>query len=454
MIKRIIKKYVASISTESIPYTEYNHLRSSAMSAKPVLWIPNWNFIKKSSLEIILDDYYGLFYGDTTGNYFHSDQEKIEIREKDLFKLLSDLECEWTSISKPAALFYFGLLSYDLFRYKQQCELNQNFYNLPDFYYILPGNGYLIDHSNHTILRLKISAVPMKMSIPSENFMSDAPGDLKEPKENYLNKIQSIQDLITEGEVYQVNYTTRFSAGLIESGFDFFRALYLNNQAPFSVYASLHRLELISNSPERFLMMSQSKVQTEPIKGTIRHDDNPQIDDQLKQQLQNSEKDSAELNMIVDLMRNDISTVCLPGTVEVTEHKRLETFRNVHHLVSTIRGHLAPQNSFINLLQNTFPGGSITGCPKSAALKYINQLEEHNRSFYTGSFFIRFPDENTFDSNILIRTAIKQNNNIHFQAGGGIVIDSTGESEYAECLAKADTFFKTLEQINARNDKQ
>ncbi|HID39711.1 MAG TPA: anthranilate synthase component I family protein [Calditrichaeota bacterium] len=222
----------------------------------------------------------------------------------------------------------------------------------------------------------------------------------------------------------------------------FFKELYNLNPAPYSVYAALPHCTLISNSPERFLMCDQNSLQTEPIKGTIGRMPEPKADKKQMEMLLRSEKDAAELNMIVDLLRNDLSKVSVPGSVKVDAHRRLETFSNVHHLVSSVSGELREGADYVDFLQACFPGGSISGCPKVAALKYIAELEEHNRSFYTGSFFIRAPEKDQFDSNILIRTAIVKDNKIHFQVGGGIVIDSDPQLEYEECLAKADSFLK------------
>jgi para-aminobenzoate synthetase component 1 len=164
-------------------------------------------------------------------------------------------------------------------------------------------------------------------------------------------------------------------------------------------------------------------------------------------ELHSSEKDAAELSMIVDLLRNDISKVCKAGSVKVEKHRELAAFSNVYHLISTITGDLRKNTTYVDLLKAVFPGGSITGCPKIAAMKYIADLEMHERSFYTGSFFLRFPFENSMDSNILIRTAIKKDNQIHFQAGGGIVIDSGPELEYNECLAKTSSFLKVMDKL-------
>jgi len=455
-MKKIIRKYLKSLSFSELPYSKYKEIHASAMAENPQLWIPHWNVVKERELEIILFNYGRLIFGKGKQHTLLSEENRGLLNTDDHpFRLLELFEQEWQQTSPNPLAFYFGLLSYDIFRQAQKTEMNTDFYNLPDYYIILPGKGYLIDHINQKIWNINSTLPHLKFQASDySSEMNSNKLTFNETKQQYIQKIKKIRSLISEGEVYQINYTSRFSSKLSVTGLDFFRSVYKLNPAPFSIYARLPELELISNSPERFLMTKGKQVTTEPIKGTIQTNANPEINEQLKMKLSASEKDGAELSMIVDLMRNDLSTVCEAGSVQVTSHKRLETFQNVHHLVSTISGQLTADRTFVDLLKSAFPGGSITGCPKIASMHYINQLENHNRSFYTGSFFMRFPGQDIFDSNILIRTAIKKGRNIHFQAGGGIVIDSSPESEYNECLAKADTFFKTLEQMNVHNDKQ
>ena len=148
--------------------------------------------------------------------------------------------------------------------------------------------------------------------------------------------------------------------------------------------------------------------------------------------------------MIVDLLRNDLSRSCIPGSVKVTKLCALESFANVHHLVSTVTGKLLPQQSAIDLLAHCFPGGSITGAPKIAAMKIIEALEPHRRSVYCGSIFHADISGN-LDSNIAIRTVICDQENLHCYAGGGIVYDSNCEMEYKETLIKIKKIMETLQ---------
>jgi len=456
-MRALLEQYFSSMTLLSLDYSAYESLSMSKAGNQQVMHIPSWNDLNESRLEWIIQDYYALIYMNDRAVHIETKEGKNKISDKTVFEIIKDLEKQWKSNATFPDAHYFGLLSYDLgneFLANKSSEVLEDFYNLPTYYLIIPGNGYLIDHTNMMIRQFQMPQPGITIPRISDKSIQPKLELVKsESKEQYKDKIKLIQNLIREGEVYQLNYTTRFSSSIGVSGYEFFKAFYSENPAPYSVYISLHQFELISNSPERFLMLKDKMVDTEPIKGTIHRDANPQKDQALQNQLLESEKDAAELSMIVDLLRNDLSRVCKPGSVNVKSHKQLKSFKNVHHLVSTISGILERGNTFVELLESAFPGGSITGCPKKAAMNYIQQLEEHNRSFYTGNFFIHFPAQDTFDSSILIRSAIKEQDQIHFQAGGGIVIDSDADSEYAECLSKADSFLLTLEQINARDAK-
>ena len=203
----------------------------------------------------------------------------------------------------------------------------------------------------------------------------------------------------------------------------------------------------MSLSPERFLKVSARHVETKPIKGTM-----PRYQDKIKDQesaktLLNSTKDRAENLMIVDLLRNDLSRTCLPGTVKVPRLFALESFSNVHHLVSTVTGTLSEKYSSLDVFQHCFPGGSITGAPKIAAMKIIESLEPQRRSVYCGSIFYCDIFDN-FDSNITIRTFFADKNQLYCYAGGGIVYDSDCDKEYDETWAKVGKLMQILSLIN------
>jgi para-aminobenzoate synthetase component 1 len=200
---------------------------------------------------------------------------------------------------------------------------------------------------------------------------------------------------------------------------------------------------VLSSSPERYLLLEGSKVETRPIKGTLPRGKTPQEDRENKQKLLSSIKDQAELIMIVDLERNDIGRVCAYGTVRVPEPIVLEEYATVFHLVSTVCGELAPGKDAVDLLKATFPGGSITGAPKIRSMEIIEELEPVRRGVYTGSIgYIGF--DGRVDLNIAIRTLVNKDDQVYLQVGGGIVFDSNPELEYEETLHKAKALLKSL----------
>ncbi|MDZ5000603.1 aminodeoxychorismate synthase, component I, partial [Clostridium perfringens] len=195
------------------------------------------------------------------------------------------------------------------------------------------------------------------------------------------------------------------------------------NKAPFAAYMNFEDFQVISSSPERFMEINKGKVVTRPIKGTRPIGSNKEEDLRNSLELINSEKDKAELLMVVDLERNDLSKVCKPHSVKVTELFKLETYATVFHLVSTVEGELKDNISAVRCIKECFPGGSITGTPKIRAMEIIEELEKVKRNFYTGSIGY-FDFRGNADFNIAIRTIIKKDNKAYVGVGGGITYDS------------------------------
>ena len=179
-----------------------------------------------------------------------------------------------------------------------------------------------------------------------------------------MDSIEKIRDYIRAGHVYQVNMSQRFASDFSGDAFSLFQCLFEDNPAPFFSFIHAGDHFIISTSPERFIKRSGAFVETRPIKGTMPRGERPDQDRRFRQQLEESTKDDAELSMIVDLLRNDIGKVCQGGSVAVKAHKTVETYTNVYHLVSIVTGTLAPGKDSVDLLRATFPGGSITGCPR------------------------------------------------------------------------------------------
>lgn len=262
-------------------------------------------------------------------------------------------------------------------------------------------------------------------------------------REEYCRAIEKALQYIGSGDIYQMNMTQRFATRLETDPWDLYRRLRYINPAPFAAFLRFPEVTVAGSSPERFLQVDGEQVETRPIKGTRPRGETPEEDQKFKEELQNSEKDQAELLMIVDLERNDLGRFCRTGTVEVPELFCLETYATVFHLVSTVTGRLPEGKNVLDLLPEVFPGGSITGAPKIRAMEIIEELEPVRRSIYTGSVgYIDFAGRS--DLNIVIRTFIIKNDRAYFQVGGGIVADSDPGAEYQETLDKAKALLSAL----------
>ncbi len=255
-------------------------------------------------------------------------------------------------------------------------------------------------------------------------------------KEGYLNAVRRAKDYIGKGDIYQVNLSQRFSTRLSTAPFELYKRLRSINPAPFASFLNFDGVGIVGASPERFLRLRGRKVETRPMKGTRPRGKGLEEDSKLKEELLGSEKDKAELVMIVDVERNDLGRVCEYGSVRVTERRTLEPYATVFQTTATIEGELREGKDSVDLLKATFPGGSITGAPKVRAMEIIDELEPTKRSIYTGSIgYLSF--SGALDLNIVIRTFILKDGRAYFQVGGGIVADSWPEAEYRETLDKA-----------------
>ena len=262
-------------------------------------------------------------------------------------------------------------------------------------------------------------------------------------KEDFKNAVTKLKNYIETGDVYIANMTQRFYCDNYDDSIHIYRKLRSINKAPFSAYLGFEDFQVISSSPERFIQVVNNKAHTRPIKGTRPRGKNEAEDNKNKQELIDSEKDKAELLMVVDLERNDFSKVCKPHSVKVTELFKLEEYATVFHLVSTVEGELKEEVSSIKCIKEAFPGGSITGTPKIRAMEIIEELEGLKRNLYTGSIGY-FDFRGNCDFNIIIRTIIKKENKAYFGVGGGITFDSIEEDEYNETLDKAKALMKVL----------
>ncbi|WP_152047087.1 aminodeoxychorismate synthase component I [Aureimonas psammosilenae] len=263
--------------------------------------------------------------------------------------------------------------------------------------------------------------------------------------EAYAAAVERVKEHIRAGDIYQANISQRFEAPLGSrfDAFAFFQRLAQVNPAPFAAFLRFNDLAIASASPELFLRCRNGQVETRPIKGTAPRSPDPAEDARRAAALVASEKDRAENVMIVDLLRNDLSRACRPGTVEVPVLCGLESYASLHHLTSVVTGCLKPSFDAVDLLAATFPGGSITGAPKLKAMDIVTAIEGTARGVYCGAIgFLGFDGD--MDLNIAIRTVAIEEGRAVFQAGGGVTLLSDGEAEYAETLLKARRIFEAF----------
>ena len=372
----------------------------------------------------------------------------------------------------PVTAGLFGYLSYEISRHIERLpRTTLDDTGLPDLFLSAPSMILVQEiQSGRTWLHLPIWDHPLA---PGLNQRLDLFGqwmhDMHRPitalhapqagspraslnETQYVRAVENILEYIRAGHVYQVNLSQRLVHAFQGSAFDLFSELFVKNPAPFYAYVQAGGHQVVSTSPERFLQVHNGRVETRPIKGTRPRGKNPDQDRKLARELQESLKDGAELSMIVDLMRNDLGRVCSPGSVQVAEHKRLEAYDNVFHLVSIVHGCLEPEHDLVDLLQATFPGGSITGCPKIRSMEIIDQLEPFQRHVYTGSIgYLGF--EGHMDLSIAIRTAVISEGRLHYSVGGGVVIDSDPGDEYEETWHKGRTFAQVLDAAEHLEEK-
>jgi para-aminobenzoate synthetase component I len=256
-------------------------------------------------------------------------------------------------------------------------------------------------------------------------------------REHYEEAIQKTVDYILAGDIFQANITQCFSADLPDEfdAFSYYRRLRNLNPSTFAAFLNYGDVKIVSSSPERLVEVENRVAEARPIKGTRPRDADDMRDAELMVELQASRKDRAENIMILDLLRNDISRIAKPGTVKVPVLCGLETYANVHHLVSVVRGDLSDDSDLVDVLQAVFPGGSITGAPKIRAMEIIAELEGQARGAYCGAIGY-FGFNGACDLNIAIRTALFAKGKAHVAGGGGITARSQPAAEYEESLTK------------------
>jgi len=292
-----------------------------------------------------------------------------------------------------------------------------------------------------------ISGDVLELRVPHENGTTaiDVVGVDEAPGLDYLNAIEQIHNYIREGDVFQVNLSRQWNVTLSETADipTLYKKLGQHNPSPYGGVASWPEAAIISSSPERLVRVQGRTIETRPIAGTRPRGSALAADTAYSRELMSHPKERAEHIMLIDLERNDLGRICVPGSVEVNEFMVLESYAHVHHIVSNVRGELQAAASPGQVIRAVFPGGTITGCPKVRCMEIIAELEQQGRGAYTGSMGYINRDGN-MDLNILIRSMVSSGSRVSFRAGAGIVADSVAVAELEETRAKARGLLRAL----------
>ena len=373
----------------------------------------------------------------------------------ELEKRINDKKINFKS-DIPLICGYIGYISYDAGRLIEKLpNTSKEDFNIPNMRFILYNNIIIFDLLNNKCFITAIENKEESINEIEEKILGGSKIEEKSfmegnnkfysnfTKEQYIEAVKRMKDYIVDGDIYIANMTQRFYCHCTKDSFDIYSHLRSINKAPFSAYLNYNDFQIISSSPERFIQIKDGRVITRPIKGTRPRGKNKNEDDFYRKELENSEKDKAELLMIVDLERNDLSKVCDKNSVIVSELFKIEEYATVFHLVSTIEGNLKPENSAVKCIREAYPGGSITGAPKIRAMEIIEELEGIKRNLYTGIIGY-FDLRGNSDFNIVIRTILKKDDKAYFGVGGGITYESNEEDEYEETIQKAKALMKVL----------
>lgn len=349
----------------------------------------------------------------------------------------------------------FGYLSYDLKNDTEDLK-SRNFDGLqfPDLYFFQPKKLFFLNGKQLEICYLNLCDDELeadweeieKVECRTSNVESRLQIKQRISKEDYLKKVSKMLNHIHRGDIYEANFCMEFYAeNATIDPFEKYQRLNAISEPPFAVFFKNHKQFLISASPERYLKKEGNKIISQPIKGTSKRSSDKSEDEQNKNELVSNAKERSENIMIVDLIRNDLSHTAAKGSVKVEELCGAYSFKQVHHLISTVISELDPQYSAADVLKTTFPMGSMTGAPKVSAMKIIEDLEETKRGLYSGAVGYFTPDGD-FDFNVVIRSILynRQNQYLSFSVGSAITSLSDPEMEYEECLLKAKAMFEVL----------
>ncbi|WP_373080153.1 aminodeoxychorismate synthase component I [Zhongshania sp.] len=388
----------------------------------------------------------------------YSDKDTLSIR---IASTLKRIDRDY--IDSPTLPFSGGAIGYLSYEFGEELQLGLSpNAQIPTFHIAIYPWFVLVDHhqqrceliaqpslSQVRLTELSALLTPIDAPPSARKFRLTSPFVSSLKKDDYTKAFNKVKAYIDAGDCYQVNLTREFTASYQGDPWQAYLQLRAAAAAPFSAYMDFGDSQFLSLSPERLLAAQERQLQTQPIKGTAARSDDPQEDSALATKLQNSAKNRAENIMIVDLLRNDFSKSCQAETVVTEALCELQSFRTVHHLVSTVTGTLRDERSEFSALLDCFPGGSITGAPKHRAMEIISEIEPHRRSLYCGSIFYLGPN-GKMDSNIAIRSFVCKQQKITGWAGGGIVADSVLNEEFIETETKISKLLEALADLGLK----
>lgn len=347
----------------------------------------------------------------------------------------------------------FGHLGYDLKNeIGSASSSHPDMVNFPDLFFFQPEIILRFDKDQMTIETEMDEEKIFHEILESKNSVDDPfdPGPLvihsRVEKEEYISIIKKLQQHILRGDCYEINFCQEFfSPGVTIDPLLVYKKLSAVSPNPFSAFYKIEDKYLVCASPERFLAKQGSKIISQPIKGTSKRILNKVEDEKSRNELRQSSKDRSENVMVVDLMRNDLSKICVGGSVKVDELFGIYSFPQVHQMISTISGELKEGISFTEIIRSTFPMGSMTGAPKKRVMELVEQYEKTKRGIFSGAVGYINPDGD-FDFNVVIRSVMynKSNKYLSFQTGSGITFYSDAELEWQECLLKAEAIRNVL----------
>lgn len=345
---------------------------------------------------------------------------------------------------------FVGYISYDFgMELMGVAKKNTSYFEIPDFCMGYYEEFILIDHKNsctyiHTEDSILLNKIrDLKETLKREELVEKLELTSNYQRSEFEERVERVRNYIKIGEVYQVNISQQFKGiGKLKSQ-DLYNKFRNANYGPYNAFLNMKDFSILSTSPEQFIRVRTNKIMTRPIKGTNRRSNNIIENEKLKKELLESEKNCSELLMIIDLERNDLSRICIPGSVKVENLYDVEEYATVNHLVSTITGDLKTGTRFSDIIKAMFPGGSITGAPKLRAMEIIEELENVSRGIYTGSIGY-ISNNGNMDFNIAIRTTIINPEGVIYNVGGGMTWDSDYAEEFEETMDKGRAIYNVL----------